>query len=166
MDEEGLNKELKELRERIDMLDRELRLMQDPDQISDPTRNLVELQGGFFQMISALKSLYLDQEEDQAKILKISRDIEMGRIKVDMAELFFRFFLRQEIQNSRMKLLFLSQKYDVDPSLFDQLDDLSVLIDDHRYSVQQVIIGWKRFEKNASTEIRRLQQSGNGKKVK
>ncbi|MGA1848061.1 MAG: hypothetical protein ACMUHB_01850, partial [Thermoplasmatota archaeon] len=82
--------------------------------------------------------------------------IEKGRVRVDMAELFFRFFLRQEIQNSRMKLLFLAQKYDLDPALFDQLDDLAVLVDDHHYSVQQVIVGWKRFERAAGKEIKRL----------
>jgi len=159
-DLEYVRKELKKLERRIDVLDREIRLLTDPDIDQSTRKNLVEFQGDFFQMISTLKALYLDQEDDKAQILKISRDIEKGRVKVDMAELFFRFFLRQEIQNSRMKLLFLAQKYDVDPGLFDQLDDLSVLVDDHHYSVQQVIVGWKRFEKEAAREIKRLLRNG------
>jgi hypothetical protein len=162
MDDEelvALREELKRLEQRIDTLDREVRFLIDPDE-GPEDKNLVEFQGDFFQMISTLRALYLDQEDDKAKILKISRDIEKGRVRVDMAELFFRFFLRQEIQNSRMKLLFLAQKYDLNAALFDQLDDLAVLVDDHHYSVQQVIVGWKRFEREAGKEIKRLLKNG------
>ena len=66
MDEEELANEMKELKDKIDLIERELRFMQDPDTGVDSGRNLVEFQGDFFQMISALKTLYLDQEEDQA----------------------------------------------------------------------------------------------------
>ncbi len=109
--------------------------------------------------MQALRALYLDQEEDARRIRKISSDIESGKIKVDMTELFFRFFVRQEIQNARVKLLILSQKFEIDPDLFDQLDDLAVIIDDPRYSVHQVIIGWKRFERTVSEEIKRLSRT-------
>ncbi|MEA3559040.1 MAG: hypothetical protein U9R75_07285 [Candidatus Thermoplasmatota archaeon] len=155
-------KELEELRaliqeqdKRIQQLEREFRLKEDPD-YTERSGDLLEVKGDFFQMIKVLKTLYLGEEDDMAEIEKISRDIEDGHIKVDMTDLFFRFFVRQEIQNARIKLLFLSQRYQMDPSLFDQLDDLSTIIDDQRYSVQQVIVGWKRFEREASTEIRRL----------
>ncbi|MBN1390466.1 MAG: hypothetical protein JXA22_07485, partial [Candidatus Thermoplasmatota archaeon] len=96
--------------------------------------------------------------DDKAEIARISKGIEEGKVRVDMTDLFFRFFVRQEIQNARMKLLFLSQRYKVDPELFDLLDDLSLLIEDPRYSVQQVIIGWKRFERDVASEIKRLQE--------
>ncbi|MGA1819754.1 MAG: hypothetical protein ACMUHU_01970 [Thermoplasmatota archaeon] len=160
MDEEereNVREDIKRIRERIDNLEREFRLMGDPDIVPEDPGDLIEFQGDFFQMISVLRALYLDQEEDKAELLRISKGIEEGRIKVDMTDLFFRFFVRQEIQNARMKLLFLSQRYKVDPGLFDQLDDLSLLIEDPRYSVQQVIIGWKRFERDVASEIRRLQ---------
>lgn len=149
--------ELRNLKKRLENLEREIRLLGDPDITPDKQGDLIEFQGDFFQMISVLRALYLDQEEDKEKIVRISKGIEEGRVKVDMTDLFFRFFVRQEIQNARMKLLFLSQRYEVNPELFDQLDDLSLLIEDPRYSVQQVIIGWKRFERDVSTEIRRLQ---------
>lgn len=154
---ERLTKEVQESRERLDSLEREMRLMNDPD-YTDGSGELLEVKGDFFQMIKVLKALYLGEKEDMEEIEKISKDIEKGRIKVDMTDLFFRFFVRQEIQNARIKLLFLSQRYEVDPSLFDQLDDLSIVIEDPRYSVQQVIVGWKRFEREASIEIRRLQK--------
>jgi hypothetical protein len=143
--------------DRLDTLEREIRLLGDPDVSPEENGPLLEFQGDFFQMISLLRELYLDQEEDRAEIKRISRGIEEGKVKVDMTDLFFRFFVRQEIQNARMKLLFLSQRFDVEPHLFDQLDDLSLLIEDPRYSVQQVIIGWKRFERDVSAEIKRLQ---------
>ena len=117
---------------------------------------MLEIKGGFFETMKALRALYLDQEDDVKAIRKISTDIEKGRIKFDMTELFFRFFVRQEIQNARVKLLILSQRFEIDPDLFDQLDDLAVIIDDPRYSVHQVIIGWKRFEKEVTKEIKRL----------
>jgi hypothetical protein len=154
---EELRKELKVTKDRLEMLERELRLLNDPDVAPDENGDLVGFQGDFFQMISMLRALYLDQEEDRAEMVRISKDIEEGNIKVDMTDLFFRFFIRQEIQNARMKLLFLSQRFKVDPQLFDQLDDLSLLIEDPRYSVQQVIVGWKRFEREVAAEIRRLQ---------
>jgi len=156
-EQEKISEDIRKLRERMDTLERDLRLIGDPDIGPDEQNDLIEFQGDFFQMISVLRALYLDQEKDKAEILRISKGIEEGRIKVDMTDLFFRFFVRQEIQNARMKLLFLSQRYKVDPELFDQLDDLSLLIEDPRYSVQQVIIGWKRFERDVSSEIRRLQ---------
>jgi hypothetical protein len=156
---EQLKSELEIVKSRMDSLEREIRLLGDPDAGPDDPRNMLEFQGDFFQMISMLRSLYLDQEDDRAEIVRISKGIEKGKVKVDMTDLFFRFFVRQEIQNARMKLLFLSQRFDVEPQLYDQLDDLSLLIEDPRYSVQQVIIGWKRFEREVSTEIRRLQSS-------
>ncbi|MFO8050317.1 MAG: hypothetical protein R6V01_01300 [Thermoplasmatota archaeon] len=154
---EELKARNKELENRIQQLEREFRLREDPN-YTDESGDLLEVKGDFFQMIKVLKALYLGEKEDMAEIEKISQDIEQGRIKVDMTDLFFRFFVRQEIQNARLKLLFLSERYKVDPSLFDQLDDLSVIIEDPRISVQQVIVGWKRFEREAAQEIRRLQK--------
>jgi len=153
-DAEELKKELSEAKERLERMEREIRLLQEPER--DPKETMVEIQGGFFETMQTLRSLYLDQEEDQKRIMKISKDIESGNIKFDLTELFFRFFIRQEIQNSRMKLLLLSQKFDVETALFDQLDDLAVVIDDPRYSIHQVVIGWKRFEKNVTAELERL----------
>ena len=155
---EDLRKELWNTKARLDILERDIRLLGDPDISPEENGALLEFQGDFFQMIAMLRELYLDQEEDRAEIRRISKGIEEGKVKVDMTDLFFRFFVRQEIQNARMKLLFLSQRYEVEPHLFDQLDDLSLLIEDPRYSVQQVIIGWKRFEREVSTEIKRLQE--------
>ncbi len=147
--------ELEQLKRRLDVIERELRLVQ-----CGPSRNAeenyIEFEGGFFEVMKALKALYPGKAEDNQRMLKISDDIERGNIRIDMTELFFRFFVRQEINNARIKLLLISQKLDVDASLFDQLDDLSVLIDDPRYSVHQVIIGWRGFERNVSNEIARL----------
>lgn len=154
---EELRRELRDTKTRMDTLEREIRLLNDPDLSPEDNGPILEFQGDFFQMIAMLRELYLDQEEDRAEIRRISQGIEQGKVKVDMTDLFFRFFVRQEIQNARMKLLFLSQRFEVEPHLFDQLDDLSLLIEDPRYSVQQVIIGWKRFERDVSTEIKRLQ---------
>lgn len=148
-------KKMADLEKRFDMLERELRFLSDPDH-EPQNGNMVEIEGGFFETMNALRSLYLDQEDDAKRIMKISKDIEKGRIKVDMTELFFRFFVRQEIQNARIKLLLLSQKLEVEPSLFDHLDDLSLIVDDPRYSIHQVIIGWKRFERMVTGEIKRL----------
>ena len=158
---ENLRKELDETRYRLECLEREIRLLNDPEVSPEENGALLEFHGDFFQMIAMLRELYLDQEEDRAEIRRISKGIEEGKVKVDMTDLFFRFFVRQEIQNARMKLLFLSQRFKVEPHLFDQLDDLSLLIEDPRYSVQQVIIGWKRFERDVSTEIKRLQEKEN-----
>ncbi|MFW3147017.1 MAG: hypothetical protein ACMUIE_09425 [Thermoplasmatota archaeon] len=160
MPEEESEDKFKELASRLDRLEREIRLLgEHPDRESE-NGSLLEVKGDFFHMIKVLKALYLDEKEDEEEIRKISEDIEQGNIKVDMTDLFFRFFVRQEIQNARMKLLFLSQRFTVDTSLFDQLDDLSIIIEDPRYSVQQVIVGWKRFERDVSAEIKRLQQQG------
>jgi hypothetical protein len=155
MKDEGSTDSIHNLKKKLDELEREIRLLQGPK--NDPKETMVEIQGGFFETMQTLRSLYLDQEEDQKRIMKISKDIEAGNIQFDLTELFFRFFIRQEIQNSRMKLLLLSQKFDMDTSLFDQLDDLSVIIDDPRYGIHQVVIGWKRFERNVTAELKRLQ---------
>ncbi len=150
---DDIRKEIESLRERITSLERETTLLasDDRDLIGDP--GMIDVGTDFFQVMSALQSLYLDQEEDQMEIKRISDDIESGRFKVDMTDLLFRLFIRQEIQTARIKLILLSQKLDFDASLFDQLDDLSMLINDPRYSVHQVILGWKRFEKDVSAEI-------------
>ncbi len=150
---EDLRKEIESLRERITTLERETTLMASDDRELTGDPGMVDVGTDFFQVMSALRSLYLDQEEDQMEIRRISDDIESGRFKVDMTDLMFRLFIRQEIQTARLKLILLSQKLDFDASLFDQLDDLSMLINDPRYSVHQVIIGWKRFEKEVSAEI-------------
>ena len=154
---DDLERQIGMLNVRIDELERGIRLMSDPE--LSPNGKVVEIEGGFFETMKALRALYLDQEEDVKEILKISNDIEKGNIKVDMTELFFRFFIRQEIQNARVKLLLLSQRFKVTPDLFDQLVDLAVLIDDPRYSVHQVVIGWKRFERMVAQEIKRLRSS-------
>jgi hypothetical protein len=152
---EGIRREIDQINDRLDSLERDIRLLSAPD-LGPETAKMLEIKGGFFETMQALRALYLDQEEDVKRIRKISADIEKGRIRFDMTDLFFRFFVRQEIQNARVKLLILSQRLDIDPDLFDQLDDLSVIIDDPRYSVHQVIIGWKRFERTVGDEIRRL----------
>ncbi|MBN1539491.1 MAG: hypothetical protein JW939_05045 [Candidatus Thermoplasmatota archaeon] len=157
---DDLKKEVEELKSKLETLERDFRLMGDPDVTPDNPNDLIEFKGDFFRMINTLRALYPEREDDKAEIARISKGIEEGRVKVDMTDLFFRFFVRQEIQNARMKLLFLSQRYEVDPELFDQLDDLSLLIEDPRYSVQQVIIGWKKFERDVASEIRRLQEKG------
>ncbi|MCU0799725.1 MAG: hypothetical protein MUC62_08660 [Candidatus Thermoplasmatota archaeon] len=147
--------EMEQIKKRMDVIERELRLVQSGPSRT-PEEDYIEFEGGFFEVMKALKALYPGKAEDNERMLKISDDIEKGNIRIDMTELFFRFFVRQEINNARIKLLLLSQKLDLDASLFDQLDDLSVLIDDPRYSVHQVIIGWRGFERNVSNEIARL----------
>ena len=150
-----LKKDLKDARKRLDALERELRLLADGPR-ERPAGSLMEVEGGFFEVMKALKALYPEKAEDKKLIYKISKDIEKGRIKLDMTDLFFRFFIRQEINNARIKLLLLTQKLPINADLFDQLDDMAVLIDDPRYSVHQVILGWKRFERDVSREINRL----------
>jgi hypothetical protein len=152
---EEIKEELDRINDRVDELEREIRLLSAPD-LEIKKDEILNIRGGFFETMQALRALYLDEEEDARRIKKISNDIEKGNIKFDMTELFFRFFVRQEIQNARVKLLILSQRLELDPDLFDQLDDLAVIIDDPRYSVHQVILGWKRFERNVTEEIRRL----------
>jgi len=159
---QSLEEDIKGISERLDTLERELRLLSDPEVAPDKS-NIIEVQGSFFEVMQALRALYLDEKGDREQIKKISKDIEQGRIKVDLADLFFRFFVRQEIQNARIKMLILSQKLDVSTSLFDQLDDLAVLIDDPRISIHQVIIGWKRFERTVVKELSRLQKQQVGK---
>ncbi len=156
-DEDAVS-DIDELKKRLDVIERELRLVQSGPSRT-PEEDYIEFEGGFFEVMKALKALYPGKEEDNERMLKISDDIERGNIRIDMTELFFRFFVRQEINNARIKLLILYQKLDVDASLFDQLDDLSVLIDDPRYSVHQVIIGWRGFERNVSNELARLRSN-------
>ncbi|MDG6226155.1 MAG: hypothetical protein QCI82_11680 [Candidatus Thermoplasmatota archaeon] len=147
--------EISSLKERISRLEKDITLLANEARASEANPYL-EVRGDFFQVMSALRALYLDQEEDMEEIKRISQDIEEGNVKVDMTELFFRFFIRQEIQNARLKLLLLSQKFKVKGELFDELDDLQTLIDDPRFSVHQVVIGWKRFERSVAEEIKRL----------
>jgi hypothetical protein len=145
------------LRKRIDRIEKDLTILANSQKPEEAP--YMEVKGDFFQVMSALRALYLDEEADMEEIRKISHDIETGNIKVDMTELFFRFFVRQEIQNARLKLLLLSQKFKVKGDLFDMLDELQALIDNPRYSVHQVIIGWKRFERSVSREIERLRKN-------
>jgi hypothetical protein len=147
--------EIASIKKRLSKVERDLTLLASGRDPKDPNP-YIEVEGDFFQVMSALRSLYIDEEEDLEEIRRISKDIEQGNIKVDMTELFFRFFIRQEIQNARLKLILLSQKFDLRGDLFDQLDDLQVLIDDPRFSVHQTVLGWKRFEKEVSSEILRL----------
>ncbi len=146
-------RENEELSKRLDTLEREMRLISSDDE----PKPMMSVKGDFFQVINALRSL--DQEENSLEIERISNDIENGNIKVDMAELFFRFFIRQEIQNSRIKLLLLAKNIDMDPELFDKLDDLTVLVEDGRISIHQIIIGWKSFEREVAKELKRLRSN-------
>jgi len=143
------------IEERVSRLERDVTLLASG---RDEPAQFMEVKGDFFQVMNALRSLYLDEEDDRREIERLSLDIEQGNVQVDMADLFFRFFIRQEIQNARVKLLLLSQKYKVNGELFDKLDDLQILIDDPRHSVHQVVIGWKTFEKAVSAEIARLRE--------
>jgi len=154
MGEEEKDIEIASLRKRIEKLEKDLTMLANSREPEESP--YLEVRGDFFQVMAALRTL--DQDGDMEEIRRISHDIETGNIKVDMTELFFRFFIRQEIQNARLKLLLLSQKFKVSGDLFDELDDLQVLIDDPRYSVHQVVIGWKRFEKDVSAEIGRLRK--------
>jgi hypothetical protein len=153
--EKDPSSELKKLKHRVTKLERDLTMLASGIDPKDPNP-YIEVKGDFFQLMSALRSLYIDEEEDMEEIRRISKDIEQGNIKVDMTELFFRFFIRQEIQNARLKLLLLSQKFKVRGELFDELDDLQILIDDPRFSVHQTVLGWKTFEKDVASEIERL----------
>jgi hypothetical protein len=149
--------EMKKLKRRISKIERDLTMLATGADPKDPNPYL-EVKGDFFQVMAALRSLYIDEESDMEEIRRISRDIEQGNIRVDMTEIFFRFFIRQEIQNARVKLLLLSQKFKVKGELFDELDDLQSLIDDPRFSVHQTVLGWKRFEHDVSAEIARLKK--------
>jgi len=157
MSAEEKDGEIAAIRKRIEKLEKDLTLLANEQHQEESP--YMEVKGDFFQVMAALRSLYLESEGDMEEIKRISSDIESGNIKVDMTELFFRFFVRQEIQNARLKLLLLSQKFDVKGELFDTLDDLQVLIDHPRYSVHQVILGWKRFERDVAKEIKRLRKS-------
>lgn len=150
-----IKEDIGKINERLDSLEREIRLVYDSDhtELQPP---MLEVDGDFFSVMNTLRALYLDDQSDAKEIRRITKDIEEGNIKVDMTDLFFRFFIRQEIQNARIKLLLLSQKFELKGDLFDHLEDLNALINDHRYSVHQVVIGWKRFEREVSAELKRL----------
>ncbi|MGA1822703.1 MAG: hypothetical protein ACMUIG_09260, partial [Thermoplasmatota archaeon] len=110
--------EIRRINERLDSLEREIRLVYDSDH-TDSQSPMIGVEGDFFSMMNTLRALYLDDQADAREIRRITKDIEEGNIKVDMTDLFFRFFVRQEIQNARIKLLLLSQKFELKGDLFD-----------------------------------------------
>ena len=71
-------------------------------------------------------------------------------------DFIFRLLIRQEINTARTKLLFLVQRYEIDLSLFDQLDQMEEGINNTFISTEELNLRWKIFEERVKTEIERL----------
>ena len=168
----GLEKKLVKISKRLDMVEvkldeveRQQRLMLmesnqgidiDQDLLLGKTRldllNLVE-------EMDPDKQKTDDIQEDENLIEHVTKRLsESKRSQSNIYHLLLRILLKQEIQNSRSKLLFLSQNTkELDLSLFDELKEMEEFVSNPMINLEELSLRWKIFEDRVRRELERIQ---------
>ena len=158
-----LSARLEALESRLDEMEREQRLiimgelqpeLKDHLMAQAPNKDLLEL----VESLEVDKFRPDDLRENESLIDHVSRNLDENRKnQSNIYLILLRILLRQEIQNSRSKLLFLAQtKKDLDMSLFDDLSELEVLSSNPHIHPEELSLRWKVFEERVARELERL----------
>lgn len=137
---------LEELRERVDRIEKELRLLA-TDVVSGEEVGTISVEGGFMELIDVLDGLSLRDEKG-----------EVGANVDALLDLLIRFLFRQEAQNTQIKLLILSQTHPISGELFDEISLFLNDVEDERFTVQQLKFRWRQIERMVREEVKRLQR--------
>jgi hypothetical protein len=159
----ALSTRLAALESRLDEMEREQRLIimgglqpeiKDPWLAQSPNNDLLKL----VESLEVDKFKPDDPRENESFIDHVSRNLDENRKnQSNIYLLLLRILLRQEIQNSRSKLLFIAQsKKDLDMSLFDDLSELEVLSSNPHIHPEELSLRWKVFEERVARELERL----------
>jgi hypothetical protein len=100
-----------------------------------------------------------DLVEDESLIDHVSKRLnESKRSQSNIYHLLLRILLKQEIQNSRSKLLFLNQNTkELDLSLFDELKEMEEFVSNPMINLEELSLRWKIFEDRVKRELERIQ---------
>lgn len=158
----SLSKRLESLESRLEEMEREQRLIIMGGQ--PELKDHILTQGPNKDLLKLVESLEVDKfrpddmRENESLIDHVSRNLDESRkSQSNIYLLLLRILLRQEIQNSRSKLLFLTQsKKDLDMSLFDDLSELEVLTANPHIHPEELSLRWKVFEERVARELERL----------
>jgi len=160
-----ISKRLDMVEEKLDEVERQQRLMLmesnqgidiDQDLLLGKTRldllNLVE-------EMDPDKQKTDDIQEDENLIEHVTKRLsESKRSQSNIYHLLLRILLKQEIQNSRSKLLFLSQNTkELDLSLFDELKEMEEFVSNPMINLEELSLRWKIFEDRVRRELERIQ---------
>ena len=101
-----------------------------------------------------------DLEDGESLIDHVSKRLnESKRSQSNIYHLLLRILLKQEIQNSRSKLLFLSQTAkDLDLSLFNELKEMEEFVSNPMINLEELSLRWKIFEDRVRRELERIQE--------
>jgi len=95
--------------------------------------------------------------EDDTVLGQIVEKLDSAReARESIYDFIFRLLIKQEINSARTKLLFLVQRYDVELSLFDELDTMEVSVNNTFINTEELNLRWKIFEERVKSEIERL----------
>ena len=99
-----------------------------------------------------------DLVENESLIDHVSKRLnESKRSQSNIYHLLLRILLKQEIQNSRSKLLFLSQNNkELDLSLFDELKEMEEFVSNPMINLEELSLRWKIFEDRVKRELERI----------
>ena len=97
--------------------------------------------------------------EDESLIDHVTKRLNESKLnQSNIYHLLLRILLKQEVQNSRSKLLFLSQTAkDLDLSLFDELKEMEEFVSNPMINLEELSLRWKIFEERVRRELERLQ---------
>ncbi len=100
----------------------------------------------------------MELDESEGLVQHLTERIESARkTQSDIYDFLMRILLKQEIQNSRMKLLFLSQtQKDIDYMLFDELDLMESYSSNPLVKKEELLLRWQIFEEKVKREVQRL----------
>ena len=96
-------------------------------------------------------------EVDGAVLMQIVEKLDGAReARENIYDFIMRLLIRQEINSSRTKLLFISQRYEVNPMLFDELEQMESSVNNTFINTEELNLRWKIFEERVKAEIERL----------
>ncbi len=97
--------------------------------------------------------------EDESLIDHVSKRLNESKLsQSNIYHLLLRILLKQEVQNSRSKLLFLSQTtHDLDLALFDELKEMEEFVSNPMINLEELSLRWKIFEDRVRRELERIQ---------
>lgn len=139
---------LEDLKERVERIEKELRLLA-TDTVLSEEMGSITVEGGFMDLIDVLDGLGLREE-------RLEGGVNVGAL----LDLIIRFLFRQEAQNTQIKLLILSQTHPISGELFDEISLFLNDVEDERFTIQQLKFRWGQIERMVREEMRRLQKGG------
>lgn len=154
---------LSSLEGKVNELERQQRILFMESEARDP-ENALDDQAPKTDLLDFLEEMNIseaspdDMAEDEGLLEHISKRLdESHRNQTNIYHVLIRLFLKQEVQNSRSKLLFISQNNkDLDLMLFDELSEMEEFVSNPMINIEELSLRWKIFGEKVAKELERL----------